>query len=164
MRSPACGRCSCKTKFHMPGVAGMASCLLIRRFVYGYRVTGGRRSSAAPVKWLSRHNGAPAPLFHGPLDRLVFRCISASPITGSWTAARCLPRDRLRHHTPKEKNSLDPVMTGALPRTPASSRELAGTHIYFFRRSGVRLTSSGVIFRSPKAFISVFESIISASA
>ena len=152
----------------------MASCLLIRRFVYGYRVTGGRRSSAtpvkwlsrhnAPVKWLSRHNGAPAPLFHGPLDRLVFRCISASPITGSWTAARCLPRDRLRHHTPKEKNSLDPVMTGALPRTPASSRELAGTHIYFFRRSGVRLTSSGVIFRSPKAFISVFESIISASA
>ena len=148
----------------MPGAGAMATCLLIRRFVHSYRVIGGRCSSAAPVKWLSRHNGAPAPLFHGPLDRLVFRCISASPITGSWTAARCLPRDRLRHHTPKEKNSLDPVMTGALPRTPASSRELAGTHIYFFRRSGVRLTSSGVIFRSPKAFISVFESIISASA
>ena len=148
----------------MPGVVVMATCLLIRRFVHSYRVTGGRCSSAAPVKWLSRHNGAPAPLFHGPLDRLVFRCISAPPITGSWTAVRGLPRDRLRHHTPKERNSLDPVMTGALPRTPASSRELAGTHIYFFRRSGVRLTSSGVIFRSPKAFISVFESIISASA
>ena len=63
-----------------------------------------------------------------------------------------------------EKNSLDPVMTGALPRTPASSRELAGTGIYFFRRSGVRITSSGSIFRSPKAFIRVPESIMSANA
>ena len=148
----------------MPGVDAMATCLLIRRFVHGYWVIDGRCSSAAPVKWLSRHNGAPAPLFHGPLDRLVFRCISASPITGSWTAARCLPRDRLRHHTPKEKNSLDPIMTGALPRTPTFSRELAGTYIYFFRRSGVRITSSGAIFRSPKAFIRVPESIMSANA
>ena len=148
----------------MPGADAMATCLLIRRFVYGYRVTGGRCSSAAPVKWLSRHNGAPAPLFHGPLDRLVFRRISAPPITGSWTAVRGLPRDRLRHHTPKERNSLDPVMIGALPRTPASSRELAGTGIYFFRRSGVRITSSGSIFRSPKAFIRVPESIMSANA
>ena len=130
----------------MPGGADMALCLLIRRLYYCYRVSGGRCSSAAPVKWLSRHNGAPAPLFHASLDRLVFRCTSASPITGSWTAARCLPRDRLRHHIPKEKNSLDSVMTGALPRTPASSRELTGTYIYFFRRSGVRTTSSGAIF------------------
>ena len=148
----------------MPGVIGMASCLLIRRFIHGYRVTDGRCSSAAPVKWLSRHNGAPAPLFHGPLDRLVFRRISAPPITGSWTAVRGLPRDRLRHHTPKKRNSLDPVMIGALPRTPAFSRELARDDFYFFRRSGVRITSSGAIFRSPKAFISVFESIISAKA
>ena len=163
MRQLACGTFSCKTEFHTPGIVHMVVSDP-QVFIDGCRVAGGSSSPAAPVKWLSRHNGAPAPLFHGPLDRLVFRCISASPITGSWTAARCLPRDRLRHHTPKEKNSLDPIMTGALPRTPTFSRKLTGTYIYFFRRSGVRITSSGAIFRSPKAFISVFESIISASA
>ena len=141
-----------------------STCLMLCLALSVCFVSLKRCSSAAPVKWLSRHNGAPAPLFHGPLDRLVFRRISAPPITGSWTAVRGLPRDRLRHHTPKERNSLDPVMIGALPRTPAFSRELARDDFYFFRRSGVRITSSGAIFRSPKAFMSVFESIISAKA
>lgn len=148
----------------MPGVADMASCLLIRRFVRGYRVTSGRCSSAAPVKWFSRHNGATTPLFHGPLDRLVFRCISAPPITGSWTAARSLPRDLLRHHTPKERTSLEPVNDRGSAPNPGLLQRDGRDGIYFFRRSGVRITSSGAIFRSPKAFISVLDSIISASA
>ena len=36
---------------------------------------------SAPVKGLSRHNGAPPPLFHGPLDRLAFLRAGIVPIT-----------------------------------------------------------------------------------
>ena len=127
-------------------------------------VIGLLAEGVLPLRLSSGFHGITGPLPHYSMVHLTGLSISAAPITGSWTAARCLPRDRLRYHTPKEKNSLDPVMTGALPRTPASSRELAGTGIYFFRRSGVRITSSGSIFRSPKAFIRVPESIMSANA
>ena len=39
---------------------------------------------SAPVKGISRHNGAPSPLFHGPLDCLAVPRPSFLPTTGSW--------------------------------------------------------------------------------
>ena len=39
------------------------------------------------------------------------------------------PRDRLRDTTPKERIVMKCAVVGALPRTPASSRELAGEYI-----------------------------------
>jgi len=40
---------------------------------------------SATVKGLSRHNGAPPPLFHDPLDSLAFLRVKALPITGNQT-------------------------------------------------------------------------------
>ena len=59
--------------------------ILFSRFYSNY---GGWLSCpfrSAPVKGLSRHNGAPTPLFHDPLDRLAFLRSGIVPITGSQT-------------------------------------------------------------------------------
>ena len=139
-------------------------CLRSAGFIYGYRVASGSLSPAAPVKWLSRHNGAPAPLFHGPLDGLVFQRKSAPPITGSWEVRDFTSRDRLRDYTLKDPTVLASLQIGASPEPwpPPKSREIAGD--YFFMRSGVSCTSSGLTSQRARAFIRDSGSIILARA
>ena len=74
----------------------------------------------APVKGLSRHNGAPAPLFHDPLDSLAFLRSGIVPITGSQTYPKV---SRYRHFIVRRK--ADPLLfwlsvglCGALPLHP----------------------------------------------
>ena len=52
---------------------------MLEKCWFWYKLT--RRSAA--VNWLSRHNAAPAPLFHGPVDILVSPRERSEPIGGA---------------------------------------------------------------------------------
>ena len=84
---------------------------------------GGRLSPAAPVKCFRGITGPQAPLFHDPLDRLVFQRKSAAPITGSWEIRDFTSRDRLRDYTLKDLMNSILFMVGASPepRPPPKS-------------------------------------------
>ena len=138
----------------------MYGCLISAGLMKSCKVASGSISFAAPVKWLSRHNGAPAPLFHGPLDRLVFQRKSASPITGSWEVKDFTSRDRLRDYTLKDLMTLAALQIGASPEPRPSPRSWEGAAVYIFIRSGVSFTSSGLTSQRPRVFMRVSESII----
>ena len=62
----------------------------LRHFIFlNLKFSWQRVRSALRLSRLSRHNGVPTPLFHGPLDRLAFLRSEIVPITGSQTYQRC---------------------------------------------------------------------------
>ena len=89
------------------------------------RFVAGVPFCSAPVKGLSRHNGAPPPLFHGPLDRLAFLRAEIVPITGSQTkpgvsrSRTILYAGRPLHYISEQRR----FYAGLCPCTPASSKE-----------------------------------------